>query len=80
MGTETVLYTYDYPLNTSTIDEYLFLASASNRYMVSVDKPNANVAITRINLGYTYPNYYFNSASTNLYSLAGQIQSACYYN
>lgn len=47
--------------------------------MVAVDKPNGNVAITRINTYYIYPTTYYSSSSTNEYSIDGIANSVCFY-
>ena len=52
---------------------------SSGAYMVTIDKLEARVAITKINTFYIKPTTYYSSSSTAEYTLAGQIQSACFY-
>ena len=77
MGNETILYTYDYPINTSSISDYILLSSYYDKYMVSIDKPNSNVAVTTIFTYYIYPYSYYNYSSTVLRTLTGTLLSAC---
>lgn len=62
LGNESILYSYTPSYNVSSIDNILMKSSGS--YMVTIDKLEARVAITKINTYYIWPTTYFGNAST----------------
>ena len=77
LGNESTLYNFTPSYNVSSIENIRVMSTGS--YITTIDKLESRVAITKINTDYIRPTTYFENASTTEYTLAGQIQSACFY-